>query len=241
MARGGANIPRPKHGETCGHKTSAEYRIWCQMIARCRNPLSARFADYGGRGIDICDRWFGSLAAFIEDMGRRPSAGHSIDRIRNDRGYEPGNCRWATRTEQGRNKRNNIILTVDGEAMPLSAWAERTGIPYVTMRRRLLRGWSHAETIQTPVGAAPPTRRIAGQAYLQRNQMRALEVLAAAGQMTQADLERAGRCDPKRLRKRGYVRKVNGGRFSPLELTALGAQMLRAARIHVAAGKVTIQ
>lgn len=244
MARPGKpNVRRARHGETVGHVTSAEYRIWQQMIARCRYPQHPRFADYGGRGITVCDRWFESLTNFIDDMGRRPSEAHSLDRIDNDLGYSPANCRWATREEQGRNRRNNIKLTVDGETAPLSVWAERTGIPYVTLRHRLVKlGWSDEETVRTPVGAAPPGRRVAGQARLQRNQAAAMLALSSApsGHMTQAELLRLG-CEPKRLRQRGYVRKVSSDRFAPLELTALGLQMLRAAQVVVTNGKVTVQ
>jgi hypothetical protein len=96
-----------KHGEA--NKPTApiatpEYRAWRGMINRCYQPSSERFSRYGGRGIVVCDRWHHSFENFLADMGRKPSPKHSIDRIDNDGNYEPGNCRWATASEQQRNK-----------------------------------------------------------------------------------------------------------------------------------------
>lgn len=81
------------------------YKTWADTKQRCYNPNCHRFSDYGGRGITVCDRWKEDFLAFAEDLGPKPSPQHSIDRIDNDRGYESGNLRWATRSEQQRNKR----------------------------------------------------------------------------------------------------------------------------------------
>lgn len=88
---------------THGLTNSAEYRVWASMIQRCQNPKSQRFSSYGGRGISVCERWQ-KFEGFFADMGVRPSPEFSIDRIDNDEGYSKENCRWATRSQQQKNK-----------------------------------------------------------------------------------------------------------------------------------------
>lgn len=95
----------PRHGHSAGYKVSAEYRAWTAMRTRCRNPRSASYHNYGGRGIKVCERW-DLFDNFLADMGLKPSPQHSLDRFpNNDGNYEPGNCRWATNYEQQNNKR----------------------------------------------------------------------------------------------------------------------------------------
>lgn len=124
------------------------------MIGRCRNKRQREFNSYGARGITVCDRWQGpeGFANFFADMGPRPSEGHSIDRINNDGNYEPGNCRWATRTEQNNNSRHNRRFTIRGETLTLREWSKRNGICEGTISNRLKRGWSPERAVTTPPG-----------------------------------------------------------------------------------------
>lgn len=98
--------PPLKHGRS----KSPEYRVWIGMRNRCHDKKNSRYADYGGRGIGVCARW-ASFENFFEDMGERPTDDHSIDRVDNNGNYEPGNCRWATRSVQQHNKRRMFIPT----------------------------------------------------------------------------------------------------------------------------------
>ena len=113
-----------------------------KMMSRCYNVNDAKFPTYGGRGITVCDRWRTSRAAFLADMGPRPSRDHSIERIDNAGPYSPENCRWATRREQGANKRNNHLLTYQGRTQHLNGWAREFNLPRTRLTVRLRRGWT---------------------------------------------------------------------------------------------------
>lgn len=128
-----------------------EHGIWEGMKDRCYLPRSRGYENYGGRGIKVCDRWRGSFKAFYEDMGPRPTPDHQLDRINGDGDYEPGNVRWATRAEQNRNRKNNVVLEFRGERMCLVDWAKRFGMSKGTLGDRLKRGMSVEEALTTPV------------------------------------------------------------------------------------------
>jgi hypothetical protein len=122
------------------------------MLTRCHNCSNENYQRYGAHGIQVCDRWRNSFAAFLEDMGERPSLRHSIDRYPDkDGNYEPGNCRWATRGQQNRNTRRNVMLTYKGETLCMKDWSYRTGININTLHARLARGWTIEDAIDTPV------------------------------------------------------------------------------------------
>ena len=143
--------PQLKHGHAAGGKLSPEYRIWSAMLERCSNPNSTSYSLYGGRGITVCNRWRGAFADFYSDMGPRPSPNHSIDRIDNNKGYSPDNCRWATSIEQMRNRRNVRWLDFRGERRPIPEWSEITGIKSATIHARIDRhNWTVEKALTTP-------------------------------------------------------------------------------------------
>jgi len=121
------------------------------MKERCLNSSLPNYKYYGARGIRVCDRWLHSFEKFFEDMGPRPSPRHTIERRDNDGDYTPENCYWATWSQQARNRRNNRVVTFNGDTKILSEWADAAGIPVNTLHNRLSRGWSVARALTTPV------------------------------------------------------------------------------------------
>ena len=135
-----------------------EYETWRQMRSRCTNPGLRGFKNYGGRGIGVCPEW-DLFERFLADMGPRPSARHSIDRIDNDGPYAPWNCRWATTAQQRRNTRGNTMLTHQGRTLVLTDWAREVGISVNVLSSRLQKGWSVGRALITPLDLNQSHRR----------------------------------------------------------------------------------
>ncbi len=128
-----------QHGNAKRGGKTPEYLIWVSLRQRCSNPNNKNFKRYGGRGITVCDRW-SDFELFLRDVGVRPSIKHTLEREDNSKGYEPGNCRWATRSEQARNTSRNVIVTVLGKEMTLVEAIEIYGGRYGTVLYRIKKG-----------------------------------------------------------------------------------------------------
>jgi hypothetical protein len=138
-----ARSPRARnhrHGHKTKADTSPEYITWRNMIGRCSNPRGTSYPRYGGRGIEVCERWRADFLSFFADMGPKPSPQHSIERIDNDGNYEPGNCRWASLSEQANNRRSSRLIEHAGQRKTLVQWARASGIGVSTLHLRLRRG-----------------------------------------------------------------------------------------------------
>lgn len=139
-----------KQSKTHGLSRDPIYRVWSSMIQRCNNPKSTHFSSYGGRGITVCDRWL-DFGNFINDMGNRPSKDYSIDRIDNNSGYRPDNCRWSLREDQMANMRSNRFISSDDRFVPIFKASKAKGIPSYIVRNRLRANWGEAEALDTPI------------------------------------------------------------------------------------------
>lgn len=155
-----SNAIKSGHTRSCGcwkslqtfKSLTPEHAIWRAMKKRCLNKNVKCYKRYGGRGIKICKRWM-TFENFLEDMGKRPTPKHSLDRIDNDSGYSPGNCRWASPMEQANNKSNNRILSHNGKTMTMAQWGRETDVPATIIEARINRlKWSVEKALTTPVG-----------------------------------------------------------------------------------------
>ncbi|PWT89275.1 MAG: hypothetical protein C5B54_09170 [Acidobacteria bacterium] len=120
------------------------------MLGRCYRTTDAAFADYGGRGIKVCQRWLDSFENFLADMGSRPSMQHSLDRRDGNGDYEPNNCRWATKSEQAQNRRHNRMVIVDDRSMSIRDACTLLGKDFKLVQLRLNKGWSFEDAISRP-------------------------------------------------------------------------------------------
>lgn len=133
---------------THGLSYSRVYKIWRGILNRCKNPNDCNYHRYGAIGINVCERWL-KFENFFADMGH--NNGLQIDRIDNDLGYEPGNCRWATRKENMRNRSNNRMLAFRGETKCVSEWEEIVGLRHGTVNERMRLGWTADRALTTPI------------------------------------------------------------------------------------------
>jgi hypothetical protein len=139
------------HGGCSGGKKTPEYHIWRAIISRCCYPNNKNYHQYGGRGIKICDEWHTDFLSFIESVGKRPDKSFWLDRLKNDKGYEPGNCKWVTIEDQQNNKRTNRILTHNNESHTVAEWAKKLSIPSQRIYQRLHRGVSISKALKEAI------------------------------------------------------------------------------------------
>ncbi len=138
-----------KHGHCPKAKRSITYSSWRDMRTRCENKNTKSYYRYGGRGINICKRWL-KFENFLEDMGEKPKD-LSLDRVNNNKGYFKENCRWATRSEQCRNRRTSRLIKYKGETKTLAFWAEKFNLKSETLRMRIDEGgWTIKKALTTP-------------------------------------------------------------------------------------------
>lgn len=150
------NRPKPDKKSTrwthgCSKKNeTSEYRSWRGMHQRCSSPNHKLAHRYSNRGIKVCNRWK-SFQNFLLDMGFKPTNKHTIERINSDKDYEPENCKWATKLEQGRNTSRTVFITYNGKTLPASKWTELLGMKRRTLLARIRLGWSIEDAITRPV------------------------------------------------------------------------------------------
>lgn len=129
------------HGEARNGIKTKEYRIWSGLKNRCTNPNNRAYSDYGGRGIEVCERWINSFQNFVTDMGRCPD-GMCIERKDNDGPYSKENCVWSTMSDQNKNRRGVIKISHNGRTLNLNEWSKIVGISRTAMGQRYRSGWS---------------------------------------------------------------------------------------------------
>lgn len=143
-------VRKYKNAQRDNRRTYCLYNIWCGIKRRCYNQNYARYKDYGGRGITLCDEWmdFDAFVDWANDTGYQE--GLTIERINNDGNYDPTNCTWATRKEQNRNRRTSMYINYMGETKTLVEWCEELGLKYKTIQFRLAHGWTVERAFNEP-------------------------------------------------------------------------------------------
>lgn len=141
-----------KRQTTHGKTLTKEYRAWRGMLGRCFVKTNKDYPRYGGRGIRVCQKWRHSFEMFLQDVGKAPTPNHSIDRYPDNNGdYRPGNVRWATVSQQARNRRTNTRITFNGRTMNIGEWERHLGFPRLLLTNRLRGGWSIEKALTTKV------------------------------------------------------------------------------------------
>lgn len=142
------------HGDNRKGHRARLYTVWSGMMDRCYRPKNQKYDLYGGRGITVCTEWhdYETFRAWALLNGYRDDL--TIDRKDNDGNYCPENCRWATDVEQSNNRRNNHLVTYDGETHTMAEWARIKGMSWATLQHRIYRGWSLERAFNQPVRGA---------------------------------------------------------------------------------------
>lgn len=147
-----SNTLRAKHGQARDNHRSKIYNAWISMVQRCTNPNVTHFERYGGRGITVCQEWIDKFEVFHNDVGDPPTPKHTLDRIDNDKGYEPNNVRWATRKEQSNNTSSNTWVEYEGKRMTWAQWATYLDVPYNLLMTRVKNKLPLEKILRTRVG-----------------------------------------------------------------------------------------
>lgn len=153
LTRGGAmscGCLQVEASTTHGMTNSGHYGRWRHMMDRCYSPTHEKFAHYGGRGITVCDAWH-DVAVYVAQLPRGYKKGAELDRIENDKGYEPSNVRWSTSKQNNDNRRNSVRLSLKGKTQSQKDWARELGVSDVMIHTRMKRlGWSEEKALSTP-------------------------------------------------------------------------------------------
>lgn len=150
LRREKADAWRAKLKDEGWRKKLPEHAVWSSMKARCLNPKRKDYASYGGRGISVCAEWM-AFDRFFADMGPRPTASHSLERLDNDGPYAKWNCAWVDILTQANNRRNSTSLSANGETMTIPMWARRLECSAEVIKQRLKMGWSPERAVTQPL------------------------------------------------------------------------------------------